>query len=130
MIIKYEVDVNNEKFMNLDLKDTDLNQRAINALKRGRFMTMGDLVNAVNAEKDFIEGSDSENKIIIRNLGKKTAHEIMEGIYSTYIGLLDDKHCEKAMNRFAELNADVIAKHPEFGLITCDVNLFRKYWAA
>ena len=81
--------------METDLMTMELSVRSYNCLKRAGFSTVGDLVNGIDGKKDLLK---------IRNLGRKSADEIMLGLFYFQYDILPVEKRERYMKRVRELN--------------------------
>ena len=78
--VKFRVYLN-DTFTETDLSDLDMSVRSYNCLKRRGFNTVGELVDGINSWNDLFS---------IRNLGKKSAVEIMKSIFAYNYSLLPE----------------------------------------
>lgn len=85
----------NAEMMNTDILDLELSVRSYNCLKRSGYETVGQLV-------DSIEGMEQLRKI--RNLGKKSADEIMLTLFLYQYTILKQEKKQAYINRFKEMN--------------------------
>ena len=84
------------------LEDLELSVRSYNCLKRAGMQTVGDVVERINGRTDLLK---------IRNLGMRSADEIMEAIMVYQYSLLSDERKVRYLKRVAELNRNSTAGH-------------------
>ena len=89
----YEMRVNSMPIENLDLTP---HGRSYNCLKRARMQTVGDLVEGIEGREDLLK---------IRNLGMRSAEEIMRAIMEYQYYLLSEEGKIRYLKRVEELNA-------------------------
>ena len=82
------------------LEDLELSVRSYNCLKRAGMQTVGDVVERINGRADLLK---------IRNLGMRSADEIMEAIMVYQYSLLSDERKVRYLKRVAELNRNSTA---------------------
>ena len=82
------------------LEDLELSVRSYNCLKRAGMQTVGDIVERINGRTDLLK---------IRNLGMRSADEIMEAIMEYQYFLLPDERKVRYLKRVAELNRNSTA---------------------
>ena len=82
------------------LEDLELSVRAYSGLKRAGMQTGGDVVERINGRTDLLK---------IRNLGMRSADEIMEAIMVYQYSLLSDERKVRYLKRVAELNRNSTA---------------------
>ena len=82
------------------LEDLELSVRSYNCLKRAGMQTVGDVVERINGRTDLLK---------IRNLGMRSADEIMEAIMVYQYSLLSDERKVRYLKRVAELNRNSTA---------------------
>ena len=78
-----------------DIEDLDLKARAIHCLKRANMTTLGDLASVISCSKELEQ---------YRNLGKKTAREIMLALLFYQYAILPPDRRKAYMRDFYELN--------------------------
>ena len=78
-----------------DISELDLTQRSYNCLKRGGIETIGDIVDRIERTEDLMS---------YRNLGKKSAQEIMYKIYLFQYSLLPQQKKKTYLNEVLSLN--------------------------
>ena len=83
------------------LEDLELSVRSYNCLKRAGMDTVGDLVEGIDGRVDLLK---------IRNLGMRSANEIMQAVMEYQYSLLSDDGKARYLKRVAELN-----EHPITG---------------
>lgn len=81
--------------MEAELSEMELSVRAYNCLKRAGFHTVGDLVNGIHGKQDLLK---------FRNLGKRSANEIMLQLFLYQYTILSPRRKEQYMMRVKELN--------------------------
>ena len=77
------------------LEDLELSVRSYNCLKRAGMRTVGDLVEGIDGRTDLLK---------IRNLGIRSANEIMQAVMEYQYYLLSDEGKSRYLKRLAELN--------------------------
>ena len=77
------------------LEDLELSVRSYNCLKRAGMQTVGDLVEGIDSRADLLK---------IRNLGMRSANEIMQAVMAYQYFLLSDDGKARYLKRVAELN--------------------------
>ena len=77
------------------LEDLELSVRSYNCLKRAGMRTVGDVVQNIERRTDLLK---------IRNLGRRSANEIMQAIMEYQYFLLSDEGKDRYLKRVAELN--------------------------
>ena len=77
------------------LEDLELSVRSYNCLKRAGMRTVGDLVEGIDGRTDLLK---------IRNLGIRSANEIMQAVMEYQYDLLSDEGKIRYLKRLAELN--------------------------
>ena len=82
------------------LEDLELSVRSYNCQKRAGMQTVGDVVERINGRTDLLK---------IRNLGMRSADEIMEAIMVYQYSLLSDERKVRYLKRVAELNRNSTA---------------------
>ena len=78
------------------LEDLELSVRSFNCLRRAGLFTVGELVSSINGRDDLLR---------IRNLGARSAEEIMQALMQYQYLLLPEKQRGKYLKRMVELNA-------------------------
>ena len=81
------------------LEDLELSVRSYNCLKRAGMRTVGDLVEGIDGRTDLLK---------IRNLGMRSANEIMQAVMEYQYDLLSEEGKSRYLKRLAELNEDTI----------------------
>ena len=81
------------------LEDLELSVRSYNCLKRAGMRTVGDLVEGIDGRTDLLK---------IRNLGIRSANEIMQAVMEYQYDLLSEEGKSRYLKRVAELNEDTI----------------------
>lgn len=82
--------------METDISELDLSQRSFNCLKRAGYSTVGMLVSGIDGEDDLLK---------IRNLGRKSADEIMMQLMVFQYGRLGEERRMRFLDRMKELNS-------------------------
>ena len=82
--------------MDAEIEDLDLSVRAFNCLKRAGCSKVGDLIERIEGKQDLLK---------IRNLGNRSADEIMTQIMLFQYQLLKPEKQKKYLERIVELNA-------------------------
>ena len=77
------------------LEDLELSVRSYNCLKRAGMRTVGDLVEGIDGRTDLLK---------IRNLGMRSANEIMQAVMEYQYDLLSDEGKIRYLKRLSELN--------------------------
>lgn len=85
----------NRELMSTPLEELELSVRSFNCLRRAGMFTIGDVVNGINGRNDLLR---------IRNLGMRSADEIMEAIMEYQYLILPEKMKKRYLARIAELN--------------------------
>ena len=93
-LLKYPIYMSKE-FMETDVTELDLSPRSYNCLKRAGFDRVGILVDNMEGREDLLK---------IRNLGKKSADEIMTHIFLFQFSLLSSERQITYLHRLKELN--------------------------
>ena len=93
-LLKYPIYMSKE-FMETDVTELDLSPRSYNCLKRAGFDRVGILVDNMEGREDLLK---------IRNLGKKSADEIMTHIFLFQFSLLSSERQRTYLQRVEELN--------------------------
>ncbi len=92
-----------KKELDENLSVLDLSQRSINCLRRAGFTTLGDLLKAISVTGD----ERSKEKLLrLRNLGRKSAEEILLTIMCYQFQLLSDKERTEYLQDIVRLNSD------------------------
>ena len=82
---KFIVNTNSKNFMDCDLRDTNLDDREILPLRRAGFVTVGDLIGAINSDED----------IDIPRVGTKKKFVIMKELFKlNLLAMSEDKQME------------------------------------
>ena len=87
-----------EAYMNNDIMDMELSVRSYNCLKRAGIQTVGDLVNRIDKEDDLKS---------FRNLGMKSAKEILFGLFTNQFAQLDNDRRKSYMEKVLRMNGIV-----------------------
>lgn len=87
--------------MNNDIMDMDLSVRSYNCLKRAGIQTVGDLVNRIDKEEDLK---------VFRNLGMKSAKEIMFGIFTYQFSQLSNEGKKPYLEKVLKMNGISVAR--------------------
>ena len=77
------------------LEDLELSVRSYNCLKRAGMRTVGDLVEGIDGRTDLLK---------IRNLGIRSANEIMQAVMEYQYYLLSEEGKSRYLKRVSELN--------------------------
>ena len=92
-----------KKELDEKLSVLDLSQRSINCLRRAGFNTLGDLLNAISVSGD----ERSKEKLLrLRNLGRKSAEEILLTIMCYQFQILSDREKKEYLQDIVRLNSD------------------------
>ena len=92
-----------KKELDENLSVLDLSQRSINCLRRAGFTTLGDLLKAISVTGD----ERSKEKLLrLRNLGRKSAEEILLTIMCYQFQILSDKEKVEYLQDIVRLNTD------------------------
>ena len=83
------------ELMAADISDLDLTVRAFNCLKRASISTVGELVERIDGKEDLLK---------IRNMGTKSANEVMQHLFFYQYSLLQPERRKKFLERVMELN--------------------------
>ena len=78
------------------LENLELSVRSYNCLKRAGMRTVGDLVEGIEGREDLLK---------IRNLGMRSAEEIMQAVMEYQYFLLSEEGKIRYLRRVEELNA-------------------------
>ena len=84
-----------ETFLETPLEELELSVRSYNCLRRAGIRSVGDIVDSIDNRNDLLQ---------IRNLGMKSANEIMNALMEYQYSLLSDEGKKKYLVRIAELN--------------------------
>lgn len=84
-----------ERFMNTSLEALELSERSHNCLKRAGFFTIGDVINNIDRQEDLLK---------YRNLGAKSAKEIMHKIFKYHYEHLPENKLAAYRLKVAKLN--------------------------
>lgn len=87
--------------MKQDIEVLDLKPRAYNCLRRYGFRTLENLVNGVYTKEDE---SSKKQLLRIRNLGRKTAEEILMKVFYYQFMVLPDDRKKSYMEKVVEAN--------------------------
>ena len=82
-------------FLETPLEDLELSVRSYNCLRRAGIRNVGDIVDSIDNRADLLK---------IRNLGAKSADEIMTALMEYQYSLLSDEGKRRYLVRIAELN--------------------------
>ena len=85
-----------EEFLETPLENLELSVRSYNCLWRARIRNVGNIVNRIDNRNDLLH---------IRNLGIRSADEIMTALMEYQFSLLSDEGKKKYLARIDELNA-------------------------
>ena len=77
------------------LEELELSVRSYNCLKRAGMKNVGDVVQNIDSRQDLLK---------IRNLGMRSANEIMQAIMEFQYSLLPDEGKTRYLRRVSELN--------------------------
>lgn len=88
-------------YMKLDISYLDMSQRAFNAIKRSNINTVEELATVIESESDLRN---------FRNLGAKTAKEIMLSLLFYQYSHISNDSKDKYMNKLLEMNGIYINK--------------------
>ena len=92
-----------KKELDENLSVLDLSQRSINCLRRAGFNTMRDLLSAISVTGD----ERSKEKLLrLRNLGRKSAEEILLTIMCYQFQILSDRERTEYLQDIVRLNSD------------------------
>lgn len=84
-----------EELVNTPIEDLELSVRSFNCLRRAGMVTVGDIVQNIDTREDLLK---------IRNLGMRSADEIMRAIMEYQFAILPEGMRQKYLNRIIELN--------------------------
>ena len=91
-----------KKELDENLSVLDLSQRSINCLRRAGFNTLRDLLNAISVTGD----ERSKEKLLrLRNLGRKSAEEILLTIMCYQFQILSDRERKEYLQDIVKLNS-------------------------
>ena len=94
-----------KKELDENLSVLDLSQRSINCLRRAGFTTLGDLLKAISVTGD----ERSKEKLLrLRNLGRKSAEEILLTIMCYQFQILSDREKTEYLQDIVRLNSDAV----------------------
>ena len=85
-----------EELMAAPIEDLELSVRSFNCLRRAGLSTVGELVSSIEGRDDLLR---------IRNLGARSAEEIMQALMQYQYLLLPERQRGKYLKRMVELNA-------------------------
>ena len=85
-----------EELMGAPIEDLELSVRSFNCLRRAGLFTVGELVSSIEGRDDLLR---------IRNLGARSAEEIMQALMQYQYLLLPERQRGKYLKRMVELNA-------------------------
>lgn len=85
-----------EELMNTPIEELELSVRSFNCLRRAGMFTVGDLVDSIDGREDLLR---------IRNLGMRSADEIMNSIMEYQYSILSDGGKKRYLDRIVELNS-------------------------
>lgn len=83
------------EFLETPLEDLELSVRSYNCLRRSGIRNVGDIVGSIERRADLLK---------IRNLGEKSADEIMTALMEYQFSILSDEGKRRYIVRIAELN--------------------------
>lgn len=92
--VKFPVYIN-ETTSNTDIEALDLSPRSYNSLKRAGIESVGELMESIDTTQDLLRH---------RNLGQKSAVEIMYRIYLYQYRILNQERRIRFLNQVIELN--------------------------
>ena len=93
-LLKFPIYMSKE-FMETDVTDLDLSPRSYNCLKRVGLHNVGTLVESMEGRDDLLK---------IRNLGKKSADEIMTHLFLYQFSILSSERQKTYLHKVEELN--------------------------
>ena len=92
-----------KKELDENLSVLDLSQRSINCLRRAGFNTLRDMLDAISVTGD----ERSKEKLLrLRNLGRKSAEEILLTIMCYQFQILSDRERKEYLQDIVKLNSD------------------------
>ena len=94
-----------KKELDENLSVLDLSQRSINCLRRAGFTTLGDLLKAISVTGDE---RSKEKFLRLRNLGRKSAEEILLTIMCYQFQILSDREKTEYLQDIVRLNSDAV----------------------
>lgn len=86
-----------EELINTPIEELELSVRSFNCLRRAGMVTVGDIVGGIEGREDLLK---------IRNLGRRSADEIMSAIMEYQYSILSDEGRVRYLNRIEELNEE------------------------
>lgn len=89
-----------EELLKTPVEDLELTVRSFNCLRRAGMMTVGDIVGSIDSRADLLK---------IRNLGMKSADEIMDAIMEYQFTILPEGQRSKYLRRVEELNSSSLS---------------------
>ena len=84
-----------KELLETPIEELELSVRSYNCLRRAGMVTVGDIVQNINTREDLMK---------IRNLGMRSADEIMNAIMEYQFSILPEGGRKKYLDRIAELN--------------------------
>lgn len=84
-----------KELLETPIEELELSVRSFNCLRRAGMATVGDLVQNIDTREDLLK---------IRNLGRRSADEIMDAIMEYQYTILPDGAKKKYLDRIMELN--------------------------
>ena len=84
-----------EELLGTPIEDLELSVRSFNCLRRAGMATVGDIVQNIDNRDDLLK---------IRNLGTRSADEIMRAIREYQFSILPEGMRQKYLDRIVELN--------------------------
>ena len=84
-----------QELLETPIEELELSVRSFNCLRRAGMATVGDIVQNIDTREDLLK---------IRNLGKRSADEIMNAILEYQFAILPDGARKKYLDRIEELN--------------------------
>ena len=92
-----------KKELDENLSVLDLSQRSINCLRRAGFNTLRDMLDAISVTGD----ERSKEKLLrLRNLGRKSAEEILLTLMCYQFQILSDRERKEYLQDIVKLNSD------------------------
>lgn len=89
-----------EELLQTPIDDLELSVRSFNCLRRAGMATVGDIVQNIDTRDDLLK---------IRNLGMRSADEIMNAIMEYQFSILPEGMRQKYLDRIVELNQGRVA---------------------
>ncbi|MGN0406536.1 MAG: DNA-directed RNA polymerase subunit alpha C-terminal domain-containing protein [Bariatricus sp.] len=85
----------NSEFMDRDVTELELSVRSYNCLRRAGFRRIGDLVDHIDGKEDLLK---------IRNLGRKSADEILMNLFLFHYSIMRPERKENYIERVKKMN--------------------------